>query len=82
MKSCRAVNTSLQAPLKRSNNTLVGNSAHLRYLRTTGKKVYEIDLAKLAGEARFDSVTVFRTNNEITAFQAPLCYRDLLQVEC
>jgi transposase len=66
---------------------LIGNSAYRRYLRRTpsasGKPgpAFEIDPGKLAEEARFDGVFVLRTNARITALQAVLRYRDLLQVE-
>ena len=39
------------------------------------------DLGKLADEARFDGISVLRTNARITPLQAVIRYRDLLQVE-
>lgn len=77
----QAIITGLQAQLKKGDKALVGNSAYRRYLRTTAKKAFEIDPGKLADEARFDGVTVLRTNSKITPLQATLRYRDLLQVE-
>ena len=77
----QAIITGLQVPLKRGDKTLVGNSAYRRYLRTTRKKAFEIDPGKLADEARFDGVTMLRTNSKITPLEATLRYRDLLQVE-
>ena len=71
----------LQAQLKKGDKALVGNSAYRRYLRTTGKKAFEIDAGKLAEEARYDGIFVLRTNARITPLQAALRYRDLLQVE-
>jgi hypothetical protein len=59
---------------------LVGNSAFRRYIKTSGKS-FEIDLGKLADEARFDGITVLRTNTKVTPLQAIIRYRDLLQVE-
>ncbi|WP_287236591.1 hypothetical protein [Mesorhizobium sp.] len=44
-------------------------------------KAFEVDPGKLADEARFDGITVFRTNARITPLRAVLRYRDLLQVE-
>jgi hypothetical protein len=41
----------------------------------------EIDVGKLAEEARYDGIFVLRTNAKITPLQAVLRYRDLLQVE-
>ena len=77
----QAIITGLQAQLKKGDKALVGNSAYRRYLRTTQKHVFEIDPGKLADEARFDGITVLRTNARITPLQAILRYRDLLQVE-
>jgi hypothetical protein len=59
---------------------LVGNTAYRRYIKTSGKH-FEIDLGKLADEARFDGITVLRTNAKVTPLQAVIRYRDLLQVE-
>jgi len=77
----QAILAGLQAQLKKGDKALVGNSAYRRYLRTTGPKAFEVDPGKLADEARFDGVTVLRTNSRITPLQATLRYRDLLQVE-
>lgn len=80
-----AIVAALQEQLKRGEKTLIGNSAYRRYLRktkeTAGQPVFEIDAGKLAEEARFDGIFVLRTNAKITALQAVLRYRDLLQVE-
>ena len=46
-----------------------------------GGPAFEIDIGRLADEARFDGVFVLRTNARITPLQAMLRYRDLLQVE-
>jgi hypothetical protein len=75
----------LQDQLKRGDKALIGNSGYKRYLRKTeetkGKQVFEIDVGKLAEEARFDGIFVLRTNAKVTALQAVLRYRDLLHVE-
>jgi len=49
--------------------------------RTDAGKAFEVDAGKLADEARFDGITVLRTNAKITPLQAVLRYRDLLEVE-
>jgi hypothetical protein len=78
----QAIIEGLQAQLKKGDKALVGNSAYRRYLRKTGKdKVFEIDTGKLADEARFDGITVLRTNAKVPPLQAVIRYRDLLQVE-
>jgi hypothetical protein len=58
----------------------VCNSAYRRYLKASGKS-FEVDVGKLADEARFDGVSVLRTNARITPLQAVIRYRDLQQVE-
>lgn len=76
----QAIVTGLEAQLKKGDKALVGNSAYRRYLKTSGKS-FSIDAGKLADEARFDGITVLRTNAKVTPLQAVLRYRDLLQVE-
>ena len=56
--------------------------AYRRYLRKTDAgPAFEIDVGKLADEARFDGIFVLRTNASITPLNAVLRYRELLQVE-
>ena len=75
----------LDTQLKKGDKALIGNSAYRRYLRKTDERkntpTFEIDLGKLAEEARFDGIFVLRTNAKITPLQAVLRYRDLLKVE-
>src|SRR3954447_1206025 len=77
----QAIVAALDQQLKRGDKALIGNSAYRRYLRATSKKAFEIDIGKLADEARYDGVFVLRTNARITPLQAVLRYRDLIQVE-
>ena len=71
------------------NGALIGNAAYKRYLRrpvaadpaAEATPAFEIDVGKLAEEVRYDGIFVLRTNARITALQAMLRYRDLLQVE-
>ena len=78
----QAIVEGLQTQLKKGDKALVGNSAYRRYLRKAGKgNAFEIDTGKLAEEARFDGITVLRTNAKVTPLQAVIRYRDLLQVE-
>ena len=76
-----AIIAALDQQLKRGDKALIGNSAYRRYLRTTAKKVFEIDLGKVAEEARYDGLFVLRTNARITPLQTVLRYRELLTVE-
>jgi hypothetical protein len=77
----QAIVAALDQQLKRGDKALIGNSAYRRYLRTTAKKAFEIDIGKVAEEARYDGLFVLRTNAQITPLQAVLRYRDLIQVE-
>src|SRR5689334_9666459 len=77
----QAIVTALDQQLTRGDKALIGNSAYRRYLRTTSKKAFAIDIGKLAEEARYDGIFVLRTNARITPLQAVLRYRDLIQVE-
>src|SRR3954463_10004912 len=76
----QAIVAALAEQLKRGDKALIGNSAYRRYLRTTGKNAFEIDIGKLADEARYDGIFVLRTNARIKPLQAVLRYRDLIQV--
>src|SRR5215208_101141 len=76
-----AIIAALDQQLKRGDKALIGNSAYRRYLRTTAKKAFEIDIGKVAEEARYDGLFVLRINARITPLQAVLRYRDLMQVE-
>src|SRR4051812_3275954 len=77
----QAIVAALDQQLTRGDKALIGNSAYRRYLRATAKKAFEIDIGKLAEEARYDGLFVLRTNARITPLQAVLRYRDLIQVE-
>jgi hypothetical protein len=76
----QAIIDGLQTQLKKGDKALVGNTAYRRYIKASGKH-FEIDLGKLAEEARYDGITVLRTNAKVTPLQAVIRYRDLLQVE-
>ena len=76
-----AIIEALDQQLKRGDKALIGNSAYRRYLRTTKKKAFEIDIGKIAEEARYDGLFVLRTKARITPLQAVLRYRELLTVE-
>src|SRR5919205_629364 len=77
----QAIVAALQEQLKRGDKALIGNSAYRRYLRRIGKHAFEIDIGKLAEEARYNGIFMLRTNARITPLQAVLRYRDLIRVE-
>src|SRR4051812_23357862 len=77
----QAVVAALEEQLKRGYKALIGNAGYRRYLRRTGKSAFEIDIGKLAEEARYDGIFVLRTNTRIMPLQAVLRYCDLIRVE-
>ena len=88
----QAIIAGLEPQLQRGDKALIGNSAYRRYLRRVaapGAKggraksgpAFEIDVGKLAEEARYDGIFVLRTNARVTPLQAMLRYRELLAVE-
>ena len=78
----QAIVAGLEKRLAGGEKALVGNRAYRRYLRKRGAgPAFEIDVGKLADEARFDGIFVLRTNATMTPLNAVLRYRELLQVE-
>jgi hypothetical protein len=78
----QAIVAGLEQQLRRGDKALIGNSAYRRYLRAASdQRAFEIDVGKLADEARYDGVFVLRTNARLTPLQAMMRYRDLMQVE-
>src|SRR3954451_7500869 len=88
----QAIIAGLEQQLQRGDKALIGNSAYRRYLRRVappdgkgGKSkpgpAFEIDVGKLAEEARYDGIFVLRINARVTPLQAMLKCRELLQVE-
>jgi hypothetical protein len=89
----QAIVAALEQQLQRGDKSLIGNSAYRRYLRrirarlvdgaaiTPPAAAFEIDVGKLADEAKFDGIFVLRTNSRISPLLAMLRYRDLLRVE-
>ncbi len=75
-----AVLEGLKRQLARGDKALVGNAAYRRFLKTVGPH-FAIDHAKAEAEARFDGITVLRTNTRLGPLQAMLRYRELLVVE-
>ncbi len=75
-----AIVAALGDQLKRSDKSLIGNKGYRKYVKTTGRR-FEIDTAKVQGEARFDGTWVLQTDLEISATEAALKYKELWMVE-
>jgi transposase len=76
----QAIIEALQAKIKTSPKSLVGNKGYRRYLKLISGSV-SIDQAKVDYESRFDGKWVLKTNTDLPADQVALKYKELWQVE-
>jgi len=70
----------LRAALTHGDKSLVGNKGYRRYLKTASQH-FEIDLAKVEEEARYDGKWVLRTNTTLSPTDVALKYKQLWTVE-
>jgi transposase len=76
-----AIVASLREQLKQSDKSLVGNKGYRKYLSSRGK-VFELDEAKVASEARYDGKWVLQTDrDDFSAEEVALKYKQLWMVE-
>jgi hypothetical protein len=71
----------LRDKLRQGDKALVGNSGYRRFLRTVGDDHFEIDDDRIAAEAKFDGISVLRTNTDLPAAEVARQYRQLWLVE-
>ena len=71
----------LRDKLKAGDKSLVGNTGYRKYLKSSGKKHFEIDEDKLRAEARFDGKWVLTSNTALGADDLALQYKQLWMVE-
>jgi transposase len=76
----QAILEALQAKIKTSPKSLIGNKGYRKYLKFSTGSV-SIDQAKVDYESRFDGKWVLRTNIDLPADQVALKYKELWQVE-
>ena len=76
----QAILEALQAKIKTTPKSLIGNKGYRKYLKFSTGSV-RIDQAKVDYESRFDGKWVLRTNTDLSADQAALKYKELWQVE-
>jgi transposase len=76
----QAILEALQAKIKTTPKSLIGNKGYRKYLKFSSSSV-SIDQAKVEYESRFDGKWVLRTNTDLPADQAALKYKELWQVE-
>jgi hypothetical protein len=67
-----AVVASLRAKLRQGDQSLVGNSAYRRYLKTPDQQHFTLDDERIAEEARYDGLYVLRTNTSLPPLTAML----------
>lgn len=76
-----AILESLKVKLSQGDKELVGNAGYRRFLKTPRAGHFEIDLARVAQDARFDGLYVLRTNAKLPMLSVALAYRQLWRVE-
>ena len=76
-----AILEKLGEQLKQGAKSLVGNKGFKKYLTAPAGDAFEIDDAKVRGDARFDGKWVLQTDTDLPAEEVALRYKDLLLVE-
>ena len=76
-----AIMAALERALAKGDKALVGNTGYRRYLKTITADHFAIDPAKVEEDKKFDGIFVLRTNTELAALDAMLCYKQLWTVE-
>jgi hypothetical protein len=76
-----AIVAALERALPKGDKALVGNAGYRRCLKTITADHFAIDLAKVEEDRKFDGIFVLRTNTELAALDAMLCYKQLWTVE-
>ena len=76
-----AIVAALERALAKGDKALVGNTGYRRYLKTITADHFAIDPAKVEEDKKFDGIFVLRTNTELAALDAMLCYKQLWTVE-
>jgi transposase len=76
-----AIVASLRAQLKQGDKSLIGNKGYRKYISSRGK-VFEVDEAKVATEARYDGKWVLQTDrDDFSPEEVALKYKQLWMVE-
>lgn len=71
----------LRDQLKHGDKSLIGNKGYRKFLKAADGKRFEIDLAKVEDEARFDGIWVLQTDTDLSAADVALRYKELWMVE-
>jgi len=76
-----AIINSLKDKLKQGDKSLVGNKGYKKYLKTSGKKHFEIDEEKIRSEELFDGKWVLTSNTNMSPIELAKQYKQLWMVE-
>ena len=76
-----AILDSLRLKLRQGDKALIGNAGYRRFLATPREGRFEIDADRIAEDARFDGLSVLRTNSKLPTLSIALAYRQLWKVE-
>jgi hypothetical protein len=76
-----AILDSLAGKLGAGDKALVGNAGYRRFLATPEDGHFVIDPARVEADARFDGLSVLRTNTTLPMLSVALAYRELWRVE-
>ena len=68
----KAVLESLEPKLRQGDKALIANKGYQRYLETAGPEHFVIDPDRVAADARFDGLTVLRTNSRLPMLEVAL----------
>jgi hypothetical protein len=76
-----AIVEALRDQLKRGDKSLIGNKGYRKFLKATEGRRFEIDPAKVEGDARFDGIWVLQTDTDLPPVDVALRYKELWMVE-
>lgn len=76
-----AILDSLAGKLGAGDKALVGNAGYRRFLATPEDGHFVIDPARVEADARFDGLSVLRTNTTLPMLSVALAYRELWRVD-
>jgi transposase len=76
-----AIINSLKDKLKQGDKSLVGNKGYKKYLKTSGKKHFEINEEKIRSEELFDGKWVLTSNTNMSPIELAKQYKQLWMVE-
>ncbi len=71
----------LERQLKKGDKSLVGNKGYRRFLKNPEGDGFAIDRERIEEDQKFDGVFVLQTNAQLSALEAMLVYKQLVEVD-